>query len=266
MMALLAAGKPEYEPVLLKGRQFLIGLQGDFGEKGKIDSPFDGGIGYGSHYEHSDMGNTLAALEALYHTRHIARDKPLAEPKQLNYAAAIHFLESCQNLPGRNPQSWVAGDPKNVGGFVYYPGASMAGNVTNAATGRVALRSYGSMSYSGLLSYIYADLKPDDPRVRAVFQWLKENYTLQENPQMGSSGLYYYYHTMSKALNLLGVSELDLAGGRKADWRRQLSQKLLDLQQRDGSWVNGDGRWWEKDPVLTTAYALLSLEYIYRGI
>ena len=51
----------------------------------------------------------------------------------------------------------------------------MAGSETNALTGRVALRSYGSISYAGLLSYIYADLKRNDPRVLAVFEWLRRN-------------------------------------------------------------------------------------------
>jgi len=48
--------------------------------------------------------------------------------------------------------------------------------------GRVALRSYGSISYAGLLSYIYADLQRDDPRVQAAFDWLRGNYTLDEIP------------------------------------------------------------------------------------
>src|SRR5512138_721620 len=47
MMALLATGRPEYDPVIRKARKFLIGLQRVFGEKGKLDQVFDGGIGYG---------------------------------------------------------------------------------------------------------------------------------------------------------------------------------------------------------------------------
>jgi squalene-hopene/tetraprenyl-beta-curcumene cyclase len=266
MMALLAANKPAYDPVLAKARQFLVGLQGDFGEKGKIDSPFDGGVGYGSHYEHSDMPNTLHALEAIHYTRHLVADKGGPGAKDLNWAAAIHFLESCQNLPSHNHQDWVADDAKNRGGFVYYPGNSIAGSVTNPATGRVALRSYGSVSYAGLLSYIYADLKRDDPRVTAAYQWLKANYTLEENPGLGPQGLYYYYHTMAKALAAYGVSDLDLGAGRDINWRRDLSRKLLDLQSKDGSWANSNGRWWEKDPVLVTAYATLALETVYRGL
>ncbi len=266
MLALLAANNPEYDPVLRKARQFLVRLQGDFGEKGKLDDVFDGGVGYGDKYEHSDMSNTLQALEALYYSRHLVDDKSLAEARDLNWEAAIHFLQNCQNLPGYNQQKWVSDDPKDKGGFVYYPGHSMAGAATNAATGRVALRSYGSISYAGLLSYVYANLKRDDPRVLAVYDWLRKNYTLTENPGMGPQGLFYYFHTMTKALTIYGVNDLELANGQKVNWRRDLAMKLLDAQQKDGSWVNENGRWWEKDPALVTAYAVLSLEMLYRGI
>jgi squalene-hopene/tetraprenyl-beta-curcumene cyclase len=266
MMALLAANKAQYEPALLRARRFLAGLQRDFGERGRVDGPFDGGIGYGTKYEHSDMGNTLAALEAMYHSRHLAADKSLADARDLNWAAAIHFLQSCQNLPSHNSEKWASDDAKNKGGFVYYPGHSMAGSETNAATGRVALRSYGSISYGGLLSYIYADLKRDDPRVTAVFDWLRRNYTLEENPGMGPQGLFYYFHTLTKALTIYGVRELELPGGRKVDWRREVAMKLINLQQKDGAWLNENGRWWERDPALVTAYAVLALEMIERGL
>jgi squalene-hopene/tetraprenyl-beta-curcumene cyclase len=266
MMALLAANKPEYDPILLKARAFLVGLQRDFGEKGKTDDVFDGGIGYGSKYEHSDMGNTLAALEALYYSKRLIEDRSLADARDLDWAAAIQFLQNCQNLPLYNQQKWASDDARNKGGFVYYPGHSMAGSETNAATGRVALRSYGSISYGGLLSYIYASLERDDPRVTAVFDWLRRNYTLEENPGMGPQGLYYYLHTMTKALTIYGVTELELQDGRKIDWRKAVAMRLIDLQKENGSWANDNGRWWEKDPALVTSYAALSLEMIERGL
>jgi squalene-hopene/tetraprenyl-beta-curcumene cyclase len=43
-----------------------------------------------------------------------------------------------------------------------------------------------------------------------------------------------------------------------------LALKLIDLQQEDGSWTNESGRWMEKDPVLATAYSVLTLEMVYR--
>ena len=266
MMALLAAGKTEYDPVILKARQLLVGLQRDFGEKGKVDTVFDGGVGYGSKYEHSDMGNTLSALEALYHSKRVLEDRDTLGARDLNWAAAIQFLQNCQNLPAYNQQNWASDDPRNKGGFVYYPGHSMAGGETNSASGRVALRSYGSISYGGMLSYIYANLKRDDPRVVAVFDWLRQNYTLDENPGMGPQGFYFYLHTMTKALTAYGVGELELKDGRKMNWRKEVAMKLINLQQRDGSWANDNGRWWEKDPALVTSYAALSLEMIWRGM
>lgn len=265
MLALLAANRPEYEPVILKARRFLVGQQNDLGEPGKIDTPFDGGIGYGSRYRHSDMGNTLYALEALYYSRHLVRDKAGKEP-DLNYEAAIAFLQNCQNLPTVNRQPWVSDDPRDLGGFVYYPGHSMAGGVTNSQTGKVSLRSYGSISYAGMLSYLYAQLKKEDPRVKAVFQWLQENYTLEENPGMGPEGLYFYYHTMAKALTVAEVDALSLKDGRIVPWARTLALRLLNLQQRNGSWVNESNRWMERDPVLVTAYALMALEMIHRRL
>lgn len=269
LVALMAANRPDYDPVALKARQFLIGLQRDFGEKDRADDVFDGGIGYGSKYEHSDMGNTLAALEALYHSQRLATaqaDPPQPGTKDLNWAAAIQFLQNCQNLPSHNKQPWASDDPKHRGGFIYYPGHSMAGAETNAATRRVALRSYGSISYGGFLSYIHARLKRDDPRVVAVFDWLRRNYTLEENPGMGPQGFYFYLHTMTKALTAYGVDELELADGRRVPWRRAVASKLLDVQQKDGSWMNENGRWWERDAALVTAYAVLSLEMIHRGL
>jgi len=259
LMALLVARDSQYDAIIRQARNFLAGVQHDFGEKGKLDTPFDGGFGYGlSSDKVSDMSNTLLALEAMYHSKRLTIDQPGSNGGDLDWKAAIHFLQSCQNLASHNKEAWVSTDPKDRGGFVYHAGRSNAGGVTNATTGHVALRSYGSISYAGLLSYIYADLKHDDPRVQAVTDWLKTNYTLDENPGMGQAGLFYYFHTMTKALTASGAGP--------ANWRQELALKLIQLQQRDGSWANENARWWEKEPVLVTCYALLSLEMLWHGL
>jgi squalene-hopene/tetraprenyl-beta-curcumene cyclase len=265
LTTLAMANHRAYDGILLKGRAFLVKSQNDFGEPGKTDTEFDGGIGYGDKYEHSDMNNTLFALEAMRATDYLAKDKLLTGTPDLNWDAAIHFLQSCQNLPSHNSQAWVSQDPKDKGGFVYYPGNSMAGGVTNAETGRVALRSYGSISYAGLLSYTYAQLKPEDPRVVAVMDWLRSNYTLEENPGMGPQGYYYYLFMMAKALNAASVNSLELKDSQKVDWRRTAALRLINLQRKDGSWFNDNNRWWEKDPCLVTAYSVMSLELIGRN-
>src|SRR4029077_18042475 len=156
-------------------------------------------------------------LEALALTKNYAKDKKAVDSGDLNWQAAIHFIQRCQNLPSHNQEKWVSDDPQNKGGFIYSPGRSMAGE-TNLSSGRIALRSYGSMSYAGLLSYIYADLKTDDPRVTAVMDWLRANFTLDENPGLGPQGLFYYYHTMAKALTLYGADQFETKDGRNINW------------------------------------------------
>jgi squalene-hopene/tetraprenyl-beta-curcumene cyclase len=262
VMALLAAENPAYQPVILRARQWLISQQVDLNEIGKIDSPSDGGVGYGEHGNHSDMNNTFTALEALYYSKQLAADNALAGAKNLNWQAAIHFIQSCQNLPASNKEPWASGDPQNKGGFVYEPGNTKAGSQTNAA-GRIALRSYGSISYAGLLSYVYCDVDRQDPRVTAVYDWLRDNYTVDENPGMGQQGLYYYLHMMTKGLSIYGTDLLQLKNGRTVDWRHEVAMKLINLQKTDGSWANENGRWWEHDPALVTSYSVMSLEMLY---
>lgn len=262
LMALLVANNPNYEPVMKKARLFLIGLQDNLGD----DVSVNGGIGYGGSYKHSDLANTSFALEALHYTRYLKSDVANdPEARDLNWKAAIQFINRTQNLPGSNDQKWASDDPDNKGGFIYFPGDSKAGE-QKLDTGKTALRSYGSMSYAGLLSFIYAQVDKNDPRVKAVIDWLSRNYTLDENPGMKQEGLYYYYHTMAKALSAAGIDTLTLKDGSRVNWRQDLAKRLLNLQNADGSWVNQNGRWMEKDPTLVTAYGTITLEILQRGL
>lgn len=262
IMALLALNKKDDHPLLLKARAFLINQQTDWGNKGESDDQFDGGIGYGGTYAHSDMSNTYLSLEALYHTKQLATDSGQGKQPKLNWEAALTFISRCQNLTETNDQPFASDDPDNKGGFVYFPNDSKAGQ-QELADGTTALRSYGSMSYAGLLSLIYADLDKDDPRIVAVIDWLGKNYTLDENPGLGEQGLYYYYQTITKAFAAAGIDKLKLPNGKEADWRLDLSRKLLSSQRENGSWVNANSRWWENDPVLVSAYTILSLAQLH---
>lgn len=261
LIALLGTGNPKDEPLIEKARQFIVNQQA----KGMADESLDGGIGYGPtgvspKRQHPDLDNTLIALEALRAYKAARPTKEITAAQELNWQAAIDFISRTQNLPATNPKAST--DEANKGGFVYYPGFSHA----DPAEGPKALRSYGSMTYAGLLSFIYADLKKDDQRVVAALDWLKKNYNLEENPGMGKQGFYYYLHLMTKGLTAAGVEELELANGKKVDWEMAVAKKVLDLQQGDGSWVNDNSRWMEKDPVLVTTYCVLTLELIYHRL
>ncbi|MGL5019053.1 MAG: prenyltransferase/squalene oxidase repeat-containing protein [Luteolibacter sp.] len=263
--AMVATQQEKYEPAIVKARKHLIANQWDIGQKEENDNLNDGGIGYGSKNDHTDMSNTYLAIEALALSQKVIEDGKHGDQPDLDWDAAVTFLSRCQNLEKTNDQGWASDDAKNKGGFVYAPGQSKAGE-DKLPDGRTALRSYGSISYAGLLSFIYAKLSPDDPRVTAVKEWLGKNYTISENPGMGAQGLYYYYQTMSKALSAANINLLKLEDGTEADWRKDLGEKLLATQREDGSWVNDNGRWMESNPVLVTAYTVLSLAQIYDSI
>lgn len=265
IMALTAAGNPDYAGIIRDARKFVIGGQFDFGEKGVQDTPLDGGIGYGNSYPHSDMSNTVMALEAIRYSEAYRGEESIPGVNDLNWEAAIQFISNCQNLKVANEGNWVSEDKANKGGFVYFPGNTKS-DMVELPDGRVALRSYGSISYAGLLSFAYAKLEPDDERVVAVLKWLSDNYTLEENPGMNHQGLFYYFHTMSKALTAAGLQTLEVSDRGLVNWRKDLALKLMDLQKQDGSWTNETARWWEKDPVLVTSYCLIALELIERSL
>lgn len=268
IVALLLNPKPEHEKVILDARRFLITHQFDLDEKGKQDNPLDGGIGYGDDKgNHADISNTHFCLEALYYSQSILADKGDAaknEPK-LNFGAAIDFIQRCQNRPESNKAAWVSKDPADAGGFIYNPVETRGPKVVGA-DGKEALRSYGSISYAGLLSFIYAGLEKDDPRVKAVIEWLQANYNVDENPGMGAKGLYYYYHTMAKALSIAKIDFIKTKDGRTIDWRADVTAKLLNLQKGDGSWANGEARWMESDPILVTSYILMALGRVHQTL
>lgn len=268
VLALLAAKDAKFHPYIIKARNYISTLQIDQGKKGISDKSFDGSIGYGSK-DHSDMANTCIALEAIKSSQFLESDDRRSvygrlknlKKTTLNWGAALKFIERCQNLPDYNDQAWSSADPKNKGGFVYYPGSSKAGEKIGP-NGKRILRSYGSMTCAGLLSFIFADLEKDDPRVQAAYGWLKQNYTLDENPGLGQQELYYYYYTMTKALTLYGDDNFVLENGQRINWRHEMAVKFINNQKSDGSWINETERCWENDPVLVTSYVLISLNMI----
>ncbi len=129
------------------------------------------------------------------------------------------------------------------------------------------LRAYGSMTYSGFKSYLYAGLSDRDERVLAAHRWISEHYTLAENPGLGTDGMYYYYVVFSRALGALGQPEIEVREGgaaRRARWADDLVDRLGELQNPDGSFRSVDARWMEDNPTLITAYALIALREATR--
>ena len=241
-----AGGK--YDSILRGGQAFLKEKQWDEGEGKGPDDPYYGGAGYGGNNSRPDLSNTVFMIEALRETGLPADDPALQK--------AITFISRCQNLQGEfNDQPWSG--KVNDGGFIYTAangGSSLAGEADGGG-----LRSYGSMTYAGFKSLIYAGLTKDDPRVAAALDYIKNHYTVDENPGLGKVGLYYYYQAFAKAMSALGEPTFTDAAGEAHDWRAELTAALAARQAEDGSWVNPADRFMEGDPNLVTSYSLIAL-------
>ncbi len=260
--ALVASDDAENAEVVKKAVDFLKQSQLDEGEGYSAEEdPYYGGFGYGSS-EKPDLSNTQIAIDALK-----SAGVPSSDPA---FKKAIEFLQRCQNrtetgappVPKKDGTTIV---PGTDGGAVYRPGDSKAGT-DPAGDGKVVARSYGSMTYALLKSYLFAGLDPADPRVSAAVDWIQKHFTLAENPgfprekNLNYQGLFYYYLSLSRALAAYGQDELVDAGGKKHDWKSELRARLFGMQQRDGSWSNTmHSRWMEDMPELVTSYALLAL-------
>ena len=298
LRALLAAGKPATDPAVKKGIDFLLksqkpdgGIYGDadlktytssiacsvlvkadpkayaetiekvkgyliktqWDEEESIDkaNPWYGGHGYGKH-ERPDLSNTQFFVQAM-HDAGVPKDNPL-------WAKLTVFLSRCQDRSESNDKTFVGRDD---GGFVYAP-TSKEGPESKAGTvdlpdGRKGLKSYGSMTYAGFKSFMYAGLKRDDPRVVAAMEWIRKHWTFEENPDMGQLGLYYYYETAARALSAWGEDNVMDARRRTHDWKAELTEAIVKRQRPDGSWLNEADRWFEGFGPVTTSYCLNAL-------
>ncbi len=250
MMALAACNtEGQHDADIKAAEAFVKGLQWDGGEGPGPSDPAYGGAGYGKK-NRPDLSNTSFLIEALRSVG-VGEDDPAIQ-------RALVFVSRTQNLEGpHNTLPFAAKNPD--GGFYYTPAAG--GESQAGMTPAGGLRSYASMTYAGLKSMIFAGLSKDDPRVKAAITWLGKHYTFEENPGLGSAGLYYYFHTAAKALDVLGEGTFTDAAGVAHPWRSELADALIRRQQDDGSWINENPRWMEGDPNLVTAYALLALSH-----
>lgn len=269
VLALVSADRDRYKDAILKARGFLEGTQFcETFQGAKPDNWIYGGWEYDDHAPPGtkpspDVSNVSFTMEALA-AAGLPKDSEV-------WKRATRFLERCQNRSESNDQA-KALEAKglavgNDGGFTYDPERSKAGEAVGP-DGKKVLKSYGSMTYAGIKSFIYAGVDKNDPRVQAAYHWIQQNFTLDENPGLrtdtdaksGRMGWYYYFHTFAKTLDLWGEKELVGADGTKHAWADELVAKLAALQGADGSWKNENAKWWEDFPPLVTCYSLLALD------
>lgn len=251
------------------------------------DHPYYGGWGYGNHGR-PDLSNTAFALQAL-HDSGLSSEDPA-------FQRALAFLDRCQMVDDINDMPYA--DGTGQGGFIYATSlnkdsvgsgetkpqgdAQLVDESTDSGERVSRMRAYGSMTYSGFKSLLFAQLDRNDPRIQSAYEWMRRNYTLEENPQMGAEGLYYYFVSFARAMNAFGethitplipagasgpvINDKTAAGegsfveGQTRDWQNDLIVRLAELQNPDGSFRTVHKRWMEDNPVLITAYSLIALQ------
>jgi squalene-hopene/tetraprenyl-beta-curcumene cyclase len=247
-MALVAGGRPQDRPIIEKAGAYLAEQLLDEGEGVGRNEFWYGGMGYGATTRADGRRADIISLE---YALRAMKDSDVPANNEV-WQKALVFLQRTQNHSETNDQSWAAND----GGFVYYPG------FTYHYDG--GTRSYGSATYAGILSYTWANVKKDDQRVQAVAKWIRDNYTVDENPGMGQKTVYYYYMVFAKALQALGETTIVDARGRSHNWREELGRKLLSLQDPEGYWVNEVKDEMQDNKVLVTSFTMSAIQAILQ--
>jgi len=242
--------KGQYDRAIAAAVKFLKGLQTAHTDE---NDPAYGGLGYDGKTR-PDLSNTQFFIEALTAVGTPANDPAIQK--------ALVFVSRAQNLPGElNPLAFAkATTDEDRGGFVYNP-LDQNNPKSEKRTAAGGLRSEGGMTYAGLKSFLYARVDGQDPRVVAAKRWISRHYSLEENPGMGTAGLYYYYHTLAKALSVAKLETVETSGGKARPWRLELFEALKKRQKPDGTWANDNRAFLENQPELATVFALLALSY-----
>ena len=242
-----------YDKIIADANKFVRSLQ--YGvAAGQEDEAnvWYGGVGYGGP-ERPDLSNTSYLIDALK-----AVDAPNDDEA---IQRALVFVSRCQNLKSEYNETEFAGKVNDGGFFYVIPTEKVDPSEDESYTADGGLRSYGSMTYAGFKSLVYAGLTKEDPRVKAALEWIGKNYSVTENPGQGSAGLYYYYNTFGSALDAANLDAVVDAEGKSHDWRADLTAELAKQQNDDGSWANANRQWFENDKNLATSFALLALAH-----
>ena len=273
--ALATANSPKYKSNLDRAVKFLRSIQiqagtlsrdkkgGKEGEKIEAGHPFIGGVSYGKHGR-PDMNNLGWWMQAM-HEAGVKGDDPQMQ-------LALKFVNRCQNRTESNDLPWAKEKGTNDGGMIYAPAKrdiKVPESKANPKGDDKNFASYGSISYAGMKSMLYANVGKNDPRVKELFAWLRRNWTLDHNPGVEPGrkhqGQYFYYNAMSSALSAFGKDSFKVKGNKEINWRVELVRALQERIAPDGSWHNDKAsRWAEDQKILVTCYEVLALEQLLK--
>jgi squalene-hopene/tetraprenyl-beta-curcumene cyclase len=248
------------------------------------EGPDKGSLGYGDKELKIDQGKPVAKpmIPNLSTTGFAAEGLARSGlPKDDQFwKLVVEYVQKCQNNSETNTDADFVARLKAKGlsvgddGGLFYaanPEDMKAGTVK--LTDKEIIKSYGSMTYDGLKTYIYAGLTKDDPRVKAALDWIRKNYSVEAHPGFAFDdkrthlmGIFYYYLIMARAFDALGEKTITTIDGKVHRWANELGDQLLKIQKEQKMWVNENPRWWESDPLLVTSYVLNTLNAVMKYV
>jgi len=193
----------------------------------------------------------------------------------------VQFVRKCQNNSevNRDPEfvatlkakGLVVGDD---GSLYYAPDPTQIKVGTKKVADKEYIQGYGSMTYDGIKTYLYAGLKKDSPEVKSAIDWVRKNYSVELHPgfpfdaaqRQHLRGLYHYYFVMSRALEAYGETPFETFDGKKHDWPREIAEQLLKSVKESHLWQNDNAAWFEGDPILVTSYVLTTCDLLFKHL
>ena len=254
------------------------------------EGPHKGGLGYGEEElkRNPETGafelkrSPFADLSATAMVAQAMKDSGLSFSDEF-WPLAAEFVRRCHNSTEVNtdPVFLKALKDKGMslddnGSLIYTPVAD--GQVQKAGTRKIADREtivgYGSMTYAGIKTYLYAGLRKDSPEVKAALDWIRRNYSIDSHPgfpqdrtgRQDKRGIYYYYLMMARALDAVGDRPLITPDGKEHDWPVDLAEQLLKTVRDSKAWQNDNPAWYEGDSTLVTGYVLNVCDILFHYI
>lgn len=276
LMALSLADREKHRDAIGNARGYLKNHQ--VKEEG-VDR---GGSGYGDEEPKADgIKKGIANLSTTGFTAEGMHRSGL--PKDDEYwKLVVEYVRRCQNSSEVNKDAAFVAKLKERGlsvgddGGLFYaanPDPSVHKAGTTKVVDKEVIVSYGSMTYHGIKTYLYAGLAKDSPEVKAAMDWVRKNWSVEVHPGFPFDaarrnqlrGLFYYYNTMGRAMEAYGENPFKTVDGKEHNWAAELGEQLLKMEQQ-GTWVNENGAWFESDPTLVTSYVLNTFNAVCRNL
>ena len=240
-----------------------------------------GGIGYGDESAGGRKA-TIANLSTTGFGAEGMHQSGLPQDDEF-WKLVVKYVRKCQNNSETNNDPEFVAELKSKGlvvgddGSLYYstvadPKAQKVG--TKKVADKESIAGYGSMTYDGIKTYLYAGLKKDSPEVKSAIDWVRKNYSVEVHPgfpfdnaqRQHLRGLYHYYLVMSRALEAYGENPFETFDGKKHDWPREIAEQLVKSVKDNKMWKNENPAWFEGDPLLVTSYVLVTCNTLLKNV